>query len=143
MKKQATQLGTYGWLSSGKRGLEGYLYLLHRITGIALLAFLVLHVFVTSSRLFGEQAWAGAMAMTHAPFIKLLEYGVFVAFVVHALNGVRLIAVELGFVVGRPEEPVFPYKGSIAKQRPLTITVMVLAGVLIVMGGFEALRLTQ
>lgn len=142
MKKEATQLGIWGWLRSGKRGIEGYLFLLHRITGIVLLAFLSLHVFVTSSRLFGEQAWAWAMAMTHAPLIKLLEYAVFVAFVFHALNGVRLIAVELGFVVGRPEEPVFPYKGSIAKQRPLTIAIMVLAGVFIVMGGLELLRLT-
>lgn len=141
MKKQAVQLGAYGWLSSGKRGIEGYLYLLHRITGIVLLGFLALHVMVTSSRLFGEQAWGWAMAMTESPLIKLLEYGVFIAFVFHALNGVRLLAVELGFVVGRPEEPVFPYKGSIAKQRPLTVTIMVLAGVLIVLGGLEVLRL--
>ena len=48
MKKQTAQIGTYGWLSSGKRGIEGYLYILHRITGIVLLAFLSLHVFVTT-----------------------------------------------------------------------------------------------
>ena len=142
MNKETTRLGVYGWLSSGKRGIEGYLFLLHRITGIALLAFLCLHVFVSSFRLFGEQAWAWAMAMTHSALIELLEYAVFVAFVFHAFNGVRLIAIELGFVVGQPAEPVFPYKGSIAKQRPLTITIMVLAGAFIVMGGLELLRLT-
>ena len=139
MKKQIARLGAYGWLRSGKRGIEGYLYLLHRITGVVLLAFLTLHVFVTSSRLFGEQAWAWAMAMTEAPLIKLLEYGVFIAFAFHALNGVRLLAIELGFAVGRPAEPVFPYQGSIAKQRPLTITLMLLAGVLIAIGGLELL----
>lgn len=142
MRKEAAQLGIWGWLSSGKRGIEGYLFLLHRITGVALLAFLTLHVIVTSSRLFGEQAWEWAMAMTQAPLIKLLEYAVFAAFIFHACNGVRLMAIELGFAVGRPEEPVFPYKGSIAKQRPLTITLMVLAGVFIVMGGLEFLHLT-
>ena len=142
MNKEAARLGVYGWLRSGKRGIEGYLFLLHRITGIALLAFLCMHVFVSSTRLFGEQAWAWAMAMTHSVLIELLEYAVFVAFVFHAFNGIRLIAIELGFVVGRPAEPVFPYKGSITKQRPLTITIMVLAGVFIVMGGLELLRLT-
>ncbi len=140
MKKHTARLGTLGWLSSGKRGMEGYLYILHRLTGLVLLAFLSLHVLVTSSRLFGEQAWEWAMEMTQAPFVKPLEYAVFAAFVFHAFNGLRLIAIEMGLVTGRPEEPVFPYKGSISKQRPLTIAMMVLTGVLIAVGGFEILR---
>ncbi len=140
MKKHSAGLGTLGWLCSGKRGMEGYLYILHRITGLVLLAFLSMHVFVTSSRLFGERVWEWTMQMTQAPFIKLVEYAVFAAFVFHALNGLRLVAIEMGLAIGRPEEPVFPYKGSISKQRPLTIAVMVLAGALIVAGGFEILR---
>ncbi len=143
MKKRTPRLGTYGWLREGKRGLEGYLYILHRITGVVLLAFLSLHVLVTSSRLFGEQAWAWAMEMTQAPLVKVAEYAVFAAFVFHALNGLRLVAIEMGFAVGRPEEPVFPYRGSISKQRPLTIALMALAGVIIVLGGFELLRFSQ
>lgn len=142
MKSGTAQLGTYRWLRGGRRGLEAYLYVLHRITGLVLLAFLALHVFVSSSRLFGEEAWAWAMAMTHSPLIKLAEFGVFVAFAFHALNGLRLAAIELGFFIGRPDEPVFPYRGSISKQRPLTLVVMIVAGLLVVAGGFELLRLS-
>ena len=142
MKSYRAQLGTYRWLRGGRRGLEGYLYILHRITGLVLLVFLSLHVFVSSARLFGEQTWALAMEMTHSPLVRLAEYAVFVAFVFHALNGLRLAAIETGFFIGRPEAPVFPYKGSISKQRPLTIAMMVLAGVLILLGGFELLRLS-
>jgi succinate dehydrogenase/fumarate reductase cytochrome b subunit len=36
------------------------------------------------------------------------EHLVFVAFAFHALNGVRLVLVELGFAVGKPLEPVYP-----------------------------------
>ncbi len=140
MKKHTARLGTFGWLTSGNRGMEAYLYMLHRLTGLVLLAFLSLHVFVTSSRLFGQHAWEWAMEMTRTPFVKLVEYAVFAAFVFHALNGLRLVAIEMGLVIGRPEQPVFPYRGSISKQRPLTIAMMVLAGVLIVAGGFEILR---
>ncbi len=140
MKKQIVRPGTLGWLRGGKRGMEAYLYVLHRVTGLVLLAFLSLHILVTSSRLFGEQAWEWAMGIAQSPLIKLAEYAVFAAFVFHAINGLRLITIELGFVIGRPEQPVFPYKGSISRQRPLTIAMMVLAGVLIVAGGFEILR---
>jgi len=143
MNKNPAQLGTYRWLKGGRRGLEGYLYIAHRISGLVLLAFLSLHVFVSSSRLFGEQTWVRIMETTHSPLIRLAEFAVFVAFVFHALNGLRLAAIETGFFIGRPEAPVFPYRGSISKQRPLTIAMMALAGLLIVIGGFEFLRLSM
>ncbi len=67
MKNQTVRPGTLGWLRGGKRGMEAYLYILHRVTGLVLLAFLSLHVLVTSSRLFGEQTWEWAMGITHSP----------------------------------------------------------------------------
>ena len=137
------RLGIWGWLSGGRRGIEGYLYIAHRLSGIALMLFLTAHVFVTATRLLGEEAWERVMALTHSPVLKFLEYLVFVAFVFHALNGVRLILVELGFAVGRPDAPVYPYRGSVHKQRPLMIAMMVLTAVLIALGGFELLRLPR
>ena len=80
------------------------------------------------------------MSMTHSPVFQVLEYLVFAAFVFHAFNGIRLILIELGFAVGRPDEPVFPYKGSIHKQRPLMIVMMIATAILIAIGGFELLR---
>lgn len=136
------QLGILRWLTGQRHGIEGYLYLLHRLSGLALLLFLVLHVFVTSARVFGEETWQQLMSFTHSPVLKFLEYLVFVAFVFHATNGVRLILIELGIAVGRAETPVYPYRGSLHKQRPLMIVLMIIAGVLIVVGGFDALRLT-
>jgi succinate dehydrogenase/fumarate reductase cytochrome b subunit len=89
--------------------------------------------------LLGEEVWGWVMTMSHVPFFMLAEYTVFIAFVFHGLNGLRLIAIELGFVIGQPEQPVYPYHGSITRQRPLTIVMMVLAGVLILAAGFELL----
>ncbi|MDH3712233.1 MAG: succinate dehydrogenase, cytochrome b556 subunit [Gammaproteobacteria bacterium] len=135
------RLGLVRWLTGHRHGIEGYLYICHRISGIVLLLFLSLHVLVTSSRLFGEETWQTLMSLTHSPALKFLEYLVFVAFAFHATNGVRLILIELGFAVGKAEHPVYPYRGSLHKQRPLMIVLMVVAAVLIVLGGFDALRL--
>jgi len=136
----ANPAGVVGWLMGGRRGFEGYLYILHRISGLALLFFLTAHVFVTATRLFGEAAWQRVMGLTHHPAVQFLEYLVYAAFVFHAANGVRLILIEFGIAVGRPEEPVFPYKSSLNTQRKLMIGLMIVTGILIALGGFELLR---
>lgn len=137
VRKYPNRLGILGWLGKGRHGIERYLYTLHRITGLALIVFLIFHIFVTSSRLLGKEVWEPIMALTHHPVFQAVEFLIFVGFAFHALNGVRLLLVELGFAVGRPEEPVYPYPSSLNKQRPLMIVMMVLAGLFILLGGFE------
>lgn len=137
------RLGILGWLGKGRHGVERYLYTLHRITGLALLLFLIFHVFVTSSRLLGREVWQSAMSLAHHPVLQWAEFLVFLAFAFHACNGIRLILVELGFAVGAPAAPVYPYRGSLAKQRPLMIALMILAGLLMLTGGFEFLWLDR
>ena len=79
-----------------------------------------MHIFVTSARALGP-AGLGARRWTssRAPSSRLGEYLVFAAFAFHAVNGVRLALIELGFAVGRPIEPVYPYATSVGRQRPL------------------------
>src|SRR5512140_1927589 len=101
------RLGIWGWLGGGRWGTERYLYALHRVTGLGLLAYFLLHIVVTASRIWGQAAWDRSMAMVHGPLFTLGEYLVFAAFAFHAVNGVRLGIVELGFGVGRPIEPVY------------------------------------
>lgn len=132
------RIGFVGWLKGGRRGFEGYLYVLHRISGLALLLFLIMHVFFTGSRILGEQYWQRLMTLTSSPVLTFLEYLVYCAFAFHAVNGVRLILVELG--TGKTERPVYPYRSSVHRQRPLMIVLMVIVGVLIALGGFELLR---
>jgi succinate dehydrogenase/fumarate reductase cytochrome b subunit len=62
---------------------------------------------------------------------------VFAAFAFHACNGVRLALVELGFAIGNPIEPVYPYRTSVHEQRPLAIVMVLLAGIVLVAGGYN------
>ncbi len=133
-KHRANRLGIWGWLGGGRWGAERYLYALHRVTGLGILAYFLLHIFVTSSRAFGKASWQTAMGTVTGPPFKVGEYLVFLAFAFHAINGIRLGIIELGFGVGRPIEPVYPYKTSLDVQRPLAIAVLLVAVVLVVMG---------
>jgi succinate dehydrogenase / fumarate reductase cytochrome b subunit len=77
------------------------------------------------------------------PVFVVGEFLVFVAFAFHAINGVRLAVIELGWGVGKPIEPIYPYKTSVDVQRPLAVAAVLLAGVLIVLGGLDFFVLGQ
>jgi succinate dehydrogenase / fumarate reductase cytochrome b subunit len=139
-KGRPNRLGITGWLAGGRWGFERYLYTLHRVTGLGILAYFLMHIFVTASRAFGENAWTVAMARVKGPLFSVGEFLVFAAFAFHALNGIRLVLVELGFAIGKPIEPVYPYRTSVNEQRPLAIGVMILDAILTVVGGIGFLE---
>ena len=136
-KQFDNHLGIVGWLGGGRWGVERYLYILHRLTGLGLLLFFMMHIFASSVRICGPESWAAAMKILKNPVLKFGEFCVFVLFAFHALNGIRLILIELGLAVGRAEEPIYPYKSSLNNQRPLMVIAMVLVAILIIAGGYN------
>jgi len=138
MNRYDNRHGIRGWLAGGRWGIERYAYSVHRITGLGILFYFLLHIFVTSLRVKGIYLWVGN-GILHGPIASFGEYLVFAAFAYHAANGIRLVLVELGFAVGKPIEPVYPYKTSLHVQRPLLILMMILMLVLLVTGGYTAL----
>jgi succinate dehydrogenase / fumarate reductase cytochrome b subunit len=133
-KAYPNRLGLKGWVYAGKYSFERYLYLGHRLSGLGLIAYMVLHIIETANRIRGEEAWAGLMALFASPPFRVIEYLLFVAAVFHAMNGIRLLLVELGFFLGKPKEPVYPYSTSALRHRPLTYVVMILAFVVMILG---------
>ena len=131
------RLGIKGWAIGGSWGFERYLYTLHRITGLGILFYFLAHIFVTTTRTFGKESWEATMASVSSPIFVIGEWLVFVAFCFHALNGIRLILIEVGFLVGKPFEPIYPYPTCIGKQRPLTMILMLLALIWIVAGSYD------
>jgi len=124
-------LGAVGWLWAGNYKLERYLYILHRITGLGILLFLLLHLMMTTVfRIQGQDVWETTMSILHNPWFKIGEYLVVIAFVYHALNGLRLILQELGFLMGRPIPPIYPYRDSLRKKRPWTIAMIAVVVIL-------------
>ena len=142
-KTYDNRLGILGWLGGGKWGIERYLYIVHRITGVGLLLFFMVHIFESSLRVFGPETWVAAMDSLKHPLLKIGEILVFCGFAFHALNGIRLILIELGLAVGKAEEPIYPYRSSINTQRPLMVVIMILSALLIIAGGYDFLFLAH
>jgi succinate dehydrogenase / fumarate reductase cytochrome b subunit len=130
-------LGLWGWLGGGRYGAERYAYALHRLTGLSLLTYFIIHIFVTGSRIGGPESWQKTMDSFATPFFKFGEFLVYLAFAYHALNGLRLGITELGYMLGRPRRPVYPYTNSVFRQRPLFIVVMIIATMMTVFGGAD------
>lgn len=141
-KSYPNQLGVLGWLGKGRWGFERYAYALHRVTGLGILLYFLMHVVVTSLRAWGIYLWTPGNTF-HAPMFRAGEFLVVAAFAYHAFNGVRLFLVEMGFGVGRPIEPVYPYKTSIGVQRPLLIVMMIFGALFLIAGGIEFLGMAK
>ncbi|MCL6543944.1 MAG: hypothetical protein K6T61_01870 [Bryobacteraceae bacterium] len=139
MVRHDNRLGVWGWLGGGRWGVERYAYILHRLTGLGILLYFLMHIVVTSLRARGIYLWTEGAAL-HKPIFRAGEFLVFLAFAYHACNGIRLVLVELGFAVGKPIEPVYPYRTSLNVQRPLLVLMMLAALALVAAGGWELLQ---
>ena len=142
LKRYDNRLGIWGWLGGGRWGSDRYAYALHRLTGLGILAYFLMHIVVTTFRAKGIYLWDKHQILDQ-PIFRIGELLVFLAFAFHALNGLRLVLVEFGFAVGRPIEPIYPYKTSLNVQRPLFVVVMIVAAVLVCGGGWEFLGLSH
>jgi succinate dehydrogenase / fumarate reductase cytochrome b subunit len=108
------------------------------VTGLGLLVYFILHIVVTSARALGQESWESAMGLVTGGWVfHVGEFLVFVAFAFHALNGIRLALIELGIGVGKPIEPIYPYRTSLHVQRPLAVAAILLTVVLVVLGGLD------
>jgi succinate dehydrogenase / fumarate reductase cytochrome b subunit len=131
------RLGLKGWVVGGRWGVERYLFILHRLSGLGLVVYFLMHIVVTSSRALGVDWWERAMGAVSGGVFTIGEFLIVAGFAFHAANGIRLVLIELGWLTGKAEEPIYPYKSSLNVQRPFMIVMMILAAVVIVMGGLE------
>jgi len=77
------------------RGGEGmWTWVLHRITGVSVFFFLLVHVLDTALVRVSPEAYDLVIATYKTPIVNLLEIGLVGAVLYHALNGLRIILVD-------------------------------------------------
>jgi len=81
-----------GTLYRGKVGM--WSWVLHRITGVAIFFFLLVHVLDTSLVRLSPEAYNAVINTYKTPIIGLAELGLVAAILYHALNGLRIIAID-------------------------------------------------
>ena len=106
------------WTVRTRDNPERVAFVLHRVSGFIILAFLLAHILETDSPVWsqlvyhvnGWQFWTHVMSIESGLAFRIGEFIVAGAVLFHAPNGVRLLLTEFfGVGVGKPEEPKPPY----------------------------------
>jgi succinate dehydrogenase / fumarate reductase cytochrome b subunit len=82
----------FGSLYKGREGQ--WSWIAHRVTGVAIILFLFVHVVDTALVGWGPDAYNRVVSVYKNPFIRLLELGLVAAVIYHALNGVRIMIID-------------------------------------------------
>lgn len=71
-------------------------FMIHRLTGIGLVVYLYLHLWILNTLRQGSQAWDTFLQMMRSPMVLLLDAVLLFGILFHGLNGLRLSLVGLG-----------------------------------------------
>jgi len=138
-KVRGNNLGLRGWIYGGSYRIERYLFTLHRLTGLGILLYLLIHIGITWFKN-DPAVWTTLMQFLEHPFFRVGEYCVFFGVSFHAMNGIRLIIGEFGYLLGKPTLPIYPYPLAMLRQRPILVALMLLTAVVTLYGGFDLFR---
>jgi succinate dehydrogenase / fumarate reductase cytochrome b subunit len=102
-------------------------WVLHRIAGLAIVLYLVIHVY-SISKLSNPATFDAEMRLYAKPLFRLGEIGLLAACVFHGLNGIRILFVD--------------FAGGARYHKQLFYAVLVLSVIVIAAGGITILNRT-
>jgi fumarate reductase subunit D len=70
-------------------------FVVHRVSGILLAAFLPLHFWALGTAIQGEAAFDGFLHFADRPIFKFGEWGLVVLLSLHMMGGLRLLVIEI------------------------------------------------
>jgi succinate dehydrogenase / fumarate reductase cytochrome b subunit len=130
--------GVAGWLNPLHLNIERWAYVFQRVTGLAVLAYVVGHIGDTSFFVggpFGEgpssSSWALDLGVTENVIGHIVLAMVVLVVVYHGINGMRLILAEYGVIFEKPSKPDYPYRAkSLRTVQKHLIWVAIIAAIL-------------
>lgn len=90
-----------------KKQLPGSVgFYLHRFTGVVLSLYLILHLAVLGTAFWmGHETFTSVIHLLETqPIVRVLEVGLFAAFVFHALNGLRVVLFDMSIALDTQEQ---------------------------------------
>lgn len=87
-------------------------WILHRLSGLALVFYITLHIWVINTLTQGPEKFETIMNFLSSPLFKYLEVGLWAIILFHAFNGVRIIIVDF-------------FKGSFAQKKVFFILILI------------------
>lgn len=103
-KTRERSLNTPLWPANYRTGMWAWTF--HRISGLALSGYLIVHIIVISSsaRGPGEVNFNSLLATLTQPFFLVLDLLLWAAVLYHTLNGIRILLFDAGIGVRRQRE---------------------------------------
>jgi succinate dehydrogenase / fumarate reductase cytochrome b subunit len=126
-KRSPARTKPVGSLYRGREGM--WSWVAHRITGVLTFFFLFAHVLDTALVRVSPESYDKVIDTYKNPFVNFMELGLVGAVLYHALNGLRIIAVD------------FWSKGP-RLQRQMLWTILVIWVVVMIPGGYFMLQHT-
>lgn len=80
-------------------------FLLHRLTGVLLIAYLLVHIYVLTG-LYDPAAFAEEMEILTNPAVQMVEFMLFLPILFHSINGIRLVIIEWTDKGSRYQKPM-------------------------------------
>ena len=75
-------------------GIGQWSWVLHRLTGVGVLLFLLFHILDTALVMVGPDLYNKVIAIYRLPLFGLSEIGLFAAVLYHSLNGIRIVVID-------------------------------------------------
>lgn len=91
LQRYRIHLGTAAWI-------------LHRLSGLALILYMLVHIWVIHHLIGGEESFNSIMEFFNNPLAKALEIGLVGVILYHLWNGLRVTLVDIGFAVERQKQ---------------------------------------
>ena len=89
----------------GKEGMWSWIF--HRVTGVGILLFLLIHIVDTAFILLGPNAYNHMVSLYKQPFFRPMEVALLAAILYHSLNGIRICLIDFWPVLTRFQAQLF------------------------------------
>ncbi len=106
--------GPLGWAKFYRKGLGYFAFAMHRLTGLVIVFYLYLHLFVLSHLLTGAATYNSLVtSITYGPYDSFLVLDVLLALVIfyHGANGTRLALNEMGIGLKNHKVMFYVFEG--------------------------------
>jgi len=97
-------------------------WILHRMSGVGLVIFIIIHIEGMFQIAKGPEAFNKVIALYNTPMFKLLEIFLFAAIMFHAINGLRVIIMDFA-------------SGS-KYPKPLLVSTYIITGIVFLVGAY-------
>ncbi|MEM2210848.1 MAG: hypothetical protein QW372_04585 [Nitrososphaerales archaeon] len=112
--------------------LERYMFFIQRATGIFLVSYFYIHIFIYNQRI-DAALWASIKTAFGNPTMYPMSFIFVTAIMIHGANGLRLILTQLGFFIGKPKLPVYPYPpSSIGKAERVILFILISVAIILI-----------